>query len=432
MNNSTSVSTGPANPAGNSTGPTGGYYVFLIIYLVLLSAFGSFVNDMYLPTLPEMVRSFHTTRSTVQLGLTFGMIGLGIGQIILGPLSDRYGRKPILVVSLIVFAIGAVCSVWSKTIHVFLWWRLVQGLGASGGYFLARTIPADLYKGRALAKVMALVGAINGFAPASAPVIGGFVARSIGWQGIFWILFGFSALLLLLTPAFKESLPKSRRVTGHFGAAFHNYVILARNRHFVIHVMLKGTALGVLFAYISSAPFIIQDHYGFSQLQFGLFMGFNALFVACGATMALHFKPLKRAALYGGRGLMLIAIAQCICFYCVNNVWVYEALNLPMLVCLGMLFTVGNTLAMNEGRDCAGDASALIGLMGYIFGSIVSPLVGLGDMLHSTAITIVVLSVLVLIFTRMSRVLPADLTATPQSAARLDVPHKDSEAPQKN
>lgn len=187
-----------------------------------------------------MVRSFHTTTSTVQLGLTFGMIGLGVGEMILGPLSDRFGRKPILIGALIVFCIGAVCCVWSKTIHVFIWWRLVQGLGASGGYFLARTIPADLYQGRALAKVMALVGAINGFAPASAPVIGGLVARSIGWQGIFWILFGFCAFLLLISPVFKESLPVSRRITGHFGVAFKNYAVLCRNRHFVIHVMLKG------------------------------------------------------------------------------------------------------------------------------------------------------------------------------------------------
>ncbi len=399
--------------------PKGGYFAFLVIYLALLSAFGSFVNDMYLPTLPEMVRSFHTSRSTVQLGLTFGMIGLGLGELILGPLSDRFGRKPVLVVTLIIFAIGAVCSVWSANIHIFLFWRLIQGIGASGGYFLARTIPTDMYRGRALAKVMALVGAINGFAPASAPVIGGLVGRSVGWQGIFWILFGFSALLLILSPALKESLPKDRRVTGHFGTAFRNYIYLSRNRHFVIHVMLKATALGVLFAYISSAPFIIQDHYGYSQLQFGLFMGFNALFVAAGATLALHFKPLKRAALLGGRGLLITAVAQFACFYTVDNIWVYEALNLPMLVFLGMLFTVGNTLSMNEGRAYAGDASAMIGLMGYVFGALVSPLVGLGNMMHSTAIVILSMSVLVMIFTRMTRVLPADLAATPQSAQRV-------------
>lgn len=395
--------------AESNPSPSGGYYVFLILYLVLLSAFGSFVNDMYLPTLPDMVRSFHTTTSIVQLGLTSGMIGLGVGEMILGPLSDRFGRKRVLVVALVVFCIGAACSVWSKTIHEFIWWRLIQGLGASGGYFLARTIPADLYKGKALAKVMALVGAINGFAPASAPVIGGLVAKDVGWQGIFWILFGFGMLLLFLTPAFKESLPPSRRVTGRFGIAFKNYIVLARNRFFVTHVMLKGAALGILFAYIASAPFIIQDHYGYTQLQFGLFMGFNALFVACGSMTALKFKPLKRSAVVAARALMVVAAAQFACFYLVHNFWVYEVLNLPMMFCLGMLFTVGNTLAMNEGRQCAGDASAMIGFAGYIFGATVSPLVGLGDIMHSTAIAIGTLAVMTLIFARMSRKLPADL-----------------------
>lgn len=397
----------------SSQAPTsGGYYIFLILYLVLLSAFGSFVNDMYLPTLPEMVKAFHTSVPTVQLGLTFGMIGLGLGELILGPMSDRFGRKPILVGALVVFCIGAVCSVWSRTIHVFIWWRLVQGIGASGGYFLARTIPADMYKGRTLAKVMALVGAINGFAPASAPVIGGLVARSIGWQGIFWILFAFSAMLLLLSMALKESLPKSRRMSG-FGPAFHNYVILARNKHFLIHVLLKGSALGMLFAYISSAPFIIQDHYHFNQLQFGLFMGVNALFVATGAMVALKFKPLKRAAMFAARALVVVIAAQIICFYTVDSVWVYDVLNLPMIFCLGMLFTVANTLAMNEGRECAGDASAMIGLGGYMFGAIVSPLVGMGDIIHSTAIVLGVLALITLIFARLADKLTPDLASEP-------------------
>lgn len=403
--------TSPANtPHPTPASPTsGGYYIFLISYLVLLSAFGSFVNDLYLPSLPEMVTYFHTTRPTVQLGLTFGMIGLGVGQVVLGPLSDRFGRKPILIITLIVFCIGAVCSVWSPTIHVFIFWRLVQGLGASGGYFLARTIPTDLYGGRALAKVMALVGAINGFAPASAPVIGGFIDRASGWHGIFWTLAAFSVVLLAITFFFKESLPAARRVKGHFGVAFKNYVVLAHNRHFLIHVMLKGSALGMLFAYISSAPFIIQDHYGYDQLQFGLFMGFNALFVAAGSMLSLKFKPLKKAAVVAGWGLTAAIAAQAVCFYTVRSVWVYDALNLPMLFCLGMIFAVSNTLAMNEGRDCAGDASAFVGLIGYVFGAIVSPLVGLGNILHSTAITLAILALITLLFSYLSKQLSPDL-----------------------
>lgn len=414
----------PSNPVGKDTdSPTsGGYYVFVITYLVLLSAFGSFVNDTYIPTMPQMVKAFHCSISTCELGLTFGMIGLGLGELLLGPLSDRYGRKPVLYVSMVIFAIGALCSIWSKTIMEFVWWRLMQGFGASGGYFLARTIPADMYKGRALAKVMALVGAINGFAPASAPVLGGFVGKAIGWQGIFWILFGFSILLIILAPALKESLPPDRRIAGRFGDAFKNYIYLLKNKNFMIHTLLKGSALGMVFAYVSAAPFIIQTHYGYTEVQFGLFMGFNAIFIAVGAMTALKFRPLKKAAVFAGVTLFITSVGQAICLYKVNNVWIYDAWNVIMTFCMGMLFTVANTLAMNEGRAYAGDASALLGFFGYVFGGIASPVVGIGNVLHSEAITLVAYAVVVLIFTLMARVLPPDLEADPVSARRVDAP----------
>ena len=401
---------------------SGGYYWFIIIYLVLLSAFGSFVNDMYIPTLPVMCKAFHCSVSTCQLGLTFGMIGLGIGQMLFGPFSDRWGRKPILYIAMVVFAVGAICSIWSKSIWEFIWWRLVQGFGASGGYFLARTIPADLYRGQALAKVMALVGAINGFAPASAPVLGGFVSHSIGWRGIFWILFGFSILLLILAPALKESLPKSRRVQGPFWIAFENYGYLIKNKRFMIHSILKGAALGLVFAYVSAAPFIIQDHYHYTQLEFGLFMGFNAIFIAVGATTALTFKPLKKAAIFSGWGIMFLTVGQGVCLFLLDNVWVYEAWNICMIFCVGMIFTVSNTLAMNEGRLYAGDASALLGFIGYVFGGIASPMVGLDNVLHSTAITQVVYAVIILIFAHLAEVLPPELVPTFQSAGRAGLP----------
>lgn len=410
-------------PVNDPNAPTsGGYYVFVITYLVLLSAFGSFVNDTYIPTMPQMVKAFKCSISTCELGLTFGMIGLGVGELLLGPLSDRYGRKPVLYGSMVIFAVGALCSIWSKTIMQFVWWRLVQGFGASGGYFLARTIPADMYKGRALAKVMALVGAINGFAPASAPVLGGFVGKAIGWQGIFWILFGFSILLIILAPALKESLPKDRRVTGHLGEAFKNYGVLVKNKNFMIHTLLKGSALGMVFAYISAAPFIIQTHYGYNEVQFGLFMGFNALFIALGAMVALKFRPLKKAAVFAGVALFIVSIGQAICLYTVHNVWIYDAWNVLMTFCMGMLFTVANTLAMNEGRACAGDASAILGFVGYVFGGIASPLVGIGNVLHSEAIALVAYALVVLVFTLMARVLPPDLEADPVSAKRMGVP----------
>lgn len=402
-----------------SSAPTsGGYFVFVVTYLVLLSAFGSFVNDTYIPTMPQMVKAFKCSISTCELGLTFGMIGLGVGELFLGPLSDRFGRKPILYAAMGIFAIGAICSIWSKSIMEFVWWRLVQGFGASGGYFLARTIPADMYTGRSLAKVMALVGAINGFAPASAPVLGGFVGKAVGWQGIFWILFGFSVLLLILAPALKESLPKSRRVTGRFGIAFKNYAVLVKNKPFMIHSLLKGIALGIVFVYVSAAPFIIQTHYGYSEFQFGLFMGFNAAFLAVGSWVALKFKPLKRGAVFSGRLMFLACIGQAVCLFTVNSVWIYEIWNIAIMFCNGMMFTVANTLAMNEGRNCAGDASALIGFIGYFFGGIASPLVGIGNVLHSEAITLVAYALVLLLITYLTNRLPLDLETTTESTVQ--------------
>ena len=166
---------GPVSPmAAKLCSPSGAsYYVFLVLMLVALSALGSFVNDMYSPALPGMCKFFGCNVPLAQLGLTMGMAGLGIGQLLLGPISDKIGRKPALIGATGLFIVAALVSTLSPSIHVFNLCRFFQGMGASSGYFLAKTIPADVYGGRALAKLMALVGAINGLAPAVAPVAGG-------------------------------------------------------------------------------------------------------------------------------------------------------------------------------------------------------------------------------------------------------------------
>lgn len=384
-------------------------FTFFVIYVAGLSAFGSFVNDMYLPSLPSMQHFFGCSVSSVQLGLTMGMIGLGIGQVILGPVSDKYGRKPVLVGSILVFIAGAVISIFSKTIGFFLMCRLIQGFGASGGYFLARTLPTDVYQGRALAKTMAIIGAINGVAPACSPVLGSFISDKFDWEGVFVFLSIFAVILLCFAYRLKETLPASERTKGSLANAFSAYMTLFRNSRFMIHVVLKGAALGVLFSYISSAPFIMQTHFGYSQIVFGLIMGVNAVFVAAGSMLALKFKLLKRAAFWGGIALMVTAAVEAATIFIFGDFWTYEIFLLPMLFSLGMIFTVGNTLAMNEGRNDAGDASAVIGVMGYIFGAVVAPLVGKGDIMHSTALALVILSAVTLVFAIWSARLPADL-----------------------
>lgn len=384
-------------------------YPFLVFFLVTVSALGSFVNDMYTPALPAMCRFFGCQVSVAQLGLTMGMVGLGLGQILLGPISDRYGRKPVLIGSVILFIVAAVASIFSPNIHIFNISRLFQGLGASGGYFLARTIPADLYSGRALARLMAITGAINGVAPASAPVIGGVTADAWGWKGVFLVLAAFALVILAISPLVKESLPPSRRTTGPWWKSLRGYGALLRDRPFIIHICYKGFALGILFAYLSAAPFILQDHYGLSQTRYGLVIGFNSIFVAAGAMLAMRFHPLKRAARTGAIILAVGTAAQAYALWTIHSLWVFEICMWVMLFGLGLIFTTTNTLAMSEGSSRAGEASALLGLAGYVVGAIVAPLVGLGDVMHSCAIAFVILTLLTLLCSRHSKRLAPDL-----------------------
>lgn len=394
--------------SGKSSSPVRSY-AFLVFFLVTVSALGSFVNDMYTPSLPAMCRFFGCEISVAQLGLTMGMIGLGAGQILLGCLSDRYGRKPVLIGSVLVFILAAVASIFSPNIHVFNIFRLFQGLGASGGYFLARSIPADLYSGRPLAKLMAITGAINGIAPASAPVIGGITADTWGWKAVFLVLAAFALIILAISPWVKESLPQSRRTTGAWWKSMGGYKLLMRQRPFMIHTCFKGCALGLLFAYISAAPFIIQTHYGLSQTHYGLLIGFNSLFVAAGSMLAMKFKPLNKAARVGVFFLVGGTVAVIPSLWFVHSLIVFEVCIAVMLFGLGLIFTTTNTLAMSEGSHRAGEASSLLGVSGYVVGAVVAPLVGLGNVLHSTAIVFFVLVLLTFICSQHSTKLTPDL-----------------------
>lgn len=398
---------GAAHPSGLAPG----YYWFFIIYMAALSAFGSFVNDMYVPSLPEMRRYFHVSVSTVNLGLSFGMLGLGLGQLVLGPVSDKIGRKPVLLWALVLFTVACVVSVFSPNIGFFLVCRFFQGAGASAGYFLGRTMPADITGGRVLAKMMAIIGTINGLAPASAPVLGGFLADACGWRGTFVFLAVVGIVLMCFSPRLKESLPAARRAPGGIWQAFGNYRVLLKNRKFMVHVTLKGSALGLLFAYVSSAPFIMQEHYGFSQSLFGVVMGVNALFMMAGALVALKFRYLKTAAVWGGRILLVAIAGEAVSLWLVRSFWVYEAWMVAALAAMGLIFTAGNTLAMNEGRADAGSASAVLGLMGYLFGMVASPLVGIGDVLHSSAVCFLVLAGIVYLCSVLTGRIAPDLNA---------------------
>lgn len=359
--------------------------VFILVFLGMLTAFGPFVTDMYLPTLPAMSEYFHTTSSMVQLGLTASMIGLAAGQLLFGPLSDKYGRRLPLIISMILFAVATIGCIYSYTIMQFVGWRLIQGIAGAGG-IISRSVAADKYSGRELAKMLALIAAINGVAPVAAPMGGGFLAGSVGWTGIFWCLFVLGIILLLGSIHFEESLPVEDRKEKSWRSVFRSFIDVLRNSSYVCYTLQFGFAQGVLFANIASAPFIMQQHYGFSPLMFSICFGINAIFIVISAASAIKFRRQEQALHYGSTRMVVVSALLLVALVLDCNFWIYELLLIGLLSMLGLTFTASNTLTMDCEHNNAGMASALLGALEFAFGGIVSPLVGLGYIMVSTGI----------------------------------------------
>lgn len=379
------------------------YYIFLIVFLGMLSAFGPFVTDMYLPTLPSMAEVFHTTTALVQMGLATSMFGLAVGQVFFGPLSDKYGRKAVLVSAMSLFAISTVASIYSPNIEFFNVCRFLQGLGGSGGIVLSRSVASDCYSGRDLAKILVIIGAVNGVAPVTAPVIGGLVSDAIGWQGIFWVLFAIGAVILLMCLVFRESHRKENRYGGSIMSLLTKFPQLFKNRYFVIYTLLYTFTCGVLFSYISSASFVIQGIFGFSEFGFAIIFGLNAVGIAIGSALSLKFRRIQNAALTGAVGITLFSLLDATAYMVMPEFMPYEIFTFLLLVSVGVILPSSTTMAMDEGREMAGTASAIFGASGFLFGSIVTPLVGLGNIMTTTFILLIGCSLLALFFILLAK-----------------------------
>lgn len=366
--------------------------LFILILLGMLTAFGPFVTDMYLPSLPVMGEYFNTSSSMVQLGLTTSMIGLAVGQIFFGPLSDRYGRRIPLQVAMWLFIASTVCCLFAQSIQQFVAFRLIQGIAGAGGIVIARSIATDKFSGRDLAKMLAIIGAINGIAPVVAPIIGGVFTEAIGWQGIFGILLVLGVLLLAGCIRFRESLPKENRLATKWADTFHSFKVVLKNKQFVCYVLQLAFAQGVLFAYIASSPFIIQQHYGYSPFAFSVCFSINAIAIGGAAAFSVKFRRPANGTLIGCMGMLIFSLLECAVLALDCSFWIYELLLLAVLFMMGMTFTTSTALAMECERDNAGTASALLGAVCFSFGGIVSPLVGIGNILVSTGVIFVICS----------------------------------------
>lgn len=355
-------------------------YIYTILLLGLLNAFGPFVIDMYLPSMPVMTRVFNCSASVIQLGLTFSMIGLAVGQLIFGPLSDKYGRKPILLITLLIFIAASVVCCWSDSVIGFTIARFFQGVGGAGGVVLSRSIAADKYSGRELAKMIAIISVINNMAPIAAPIAGGAIAFSWGWRAVFVTLLGLGIVLFLMSLPFGESLAKQNRHSGTVLDFLRNYKLTLRIPGVLRYSSIYAMSMAALFAYISATPFIVQSIFGFSELQFSVVFAVNAISLGIGAGISVKL-PSSQSAIRAGSALGVIAATiLVICAFALGNLFLaYEIPTAILMFSLGLILTSSTTIAMDKGRKYAGVTSAMLGGMGFIIGGIISPLVGIGN-----------------------------------------------------
>lgn len=381
----------------NNTRPNS--YTYILWLTGLLSAFGPFITDFYLPALPALGAYFHAAASLTQLSLTAGLVGLGFGQLFIGPLSDRLGRRRPLIASLLLFLITTLACILTSDIHLFLFYRLLQGIAGAGGVVIARAIATDLYEGNRLARYFAMLSVVQGLAPILAPVLGGFLLTVTDWRGIFTILLLLGVALLLLLLPFREThrpLPAASRPLRW--ATFSHYPTLFRHPVFLRNTILQALAMGVMFTYIASSPYIFQQHYELSPILYSLCFGINAFAIMAGSLFVTRFPGPTSALRLGTRAFCVAAVFVALSLFTNAPFLLVEIAFLFLTLSLGLIMPTTTTLAMTPVRHLSGTASALLGFMGFLVGGICSPLAGLGNMLHTTSFLILFCAAGTLVF----------------------------------
>ena len=352
-----------------------------VVVLGLLSTFGPLSLDLYLPALPQLADDLGASASLAQLSITACLVGLAVGQLVAGPLSDRLGRRRPLIVGLVAFLLASVACAVAPSAAVLVLLRLVQGLAGAAGIVISRAIARDLYSGRALMIFFSRLLLVAGLAPVIAPVLGGQLTRIMTWRGIFGVLAGFGAVLLLAGLfGLKETLPPERRVVGGFRRTLQGYNTLLHDRFFVGCALSSGLAGASMFAYIAGSTFVLQRIYGMSPQGFSLVFGCISLGLVAaaqgGARLALIW-PLPRVLgfgltinLFGATALLITVITGLPLGALIGA--------LVIMVCaVGLIFPTANALAMADYPDLAGTASSLQGLSQFVFGAVAAPLVGI-------------------------------------------------------
>ncbi|WP_218854838.1 multidrug effflux MFS transporter [Paractinoplanes atraurantiacus] len=344
----------------------------LLLTLALLAAFGPIATDLYLPGFPAMAHDLGADASGVQLTLTAFLAGLACGQLVTGPISDRYGRRRPLLISASVCVLAGVVAATAPNLAVLVAARLVQGFTGAGGLVIGRAIVADLTTGRAAARALTLMMTIGGVAPVLAPLAGGLLAEPVGWRGMLWTVTGLCALMLI---AVAVNVPETRAASarGQKGSL--------RNAGYWADTAVFAFSFASMMAYISASPFLYQRVVGLSEVAYGVAFGINAIGLI--TTGALVGRAVERI---DPRRVVAIALTVEVTATMIfvglvltgAPAWSYPVPIFFAVSAHGGVMGPSAALAMGHVRSVAGRASAVLGFSQFGLGAVVSPLVGLG------------------------------------------------------
>ncbi|MER5380456.1 multidrug effflux MFS transporter [Streptomyces sp. NPDC002688] len=359
----------------------------LLVTLILggLTATPPLAMDMYLPALPEVTGSLHAPAATVQLTLTACLAGMALGQLVVGPMSDRWGRRRPLLAGLAVYVVATVLCALATDVGLLVAFRLAQGLAGAAGIVIARAVVRDLYDGVAMARFFSTLMLISGVAPVVAPLIGGQILRVTDWRGVFVVLTAVGiALTAVVWAKLPETLPRAERHGGGVGEALRAMRGLLADRVFAGYMLAGGFTFAALFAYISASPFVIQEIYGASPQTFSLLFGANSVGLVIAGQVngkLLVGRVALEKVLAVGLSLVVLAATALLLMSSgvLGTVGIapVSAALFVLMSAMGLALPNTQALALMRVRHAAGSASALLGTSSFLIGAIASPLVGI-------------------------------------------------------
>jgi DHA1 family bicyclomycin/chloramphenicol resistance-like MFS transporter len=344
-----------------------------------LTALGPFTIDLYLPAFPSLQRDLGVTEAAVQLTLTGTIVGFALGQLVVGPLSDKVGRRVPLIVATSLHVLASIGAALSDDIGMLMVFRVLQGIGAAGGGVVALATVRDLFSGYTLVRMFSYLALVNGMAPIFAPVIGSQLLLIVEWPGVFWFLAAYGILVIVAVSVFIiETLPAERRKSSN-STALQRYRAVLTDRVFIGVLLVGGMNFSGLFSYLSASPFLFQNLYGLSEQQYGLLFGVNSLAIVAG--VQISSRILRRVG-----PQWVIAVATVVMLVMALLIAAFDQAGfgiwgtaVPLwfyIMAAGFVFPCVQVLALANHGAQAGTAASLLGAVTFGLAGAVSPIVG--------------------------------------------------------